>query len=144
MGSPTLSVGMTSLVSQHDTRTPPACSLCMPTRPRLHQTSSGPLLRLRITIAFEFRLSGSQSPGLHPSGCQGNACKPRFSSASGGANLCASTRRRPDGRNATALPARSTLTAGPCSNSLHPTVGRSFSRARGGMASTAASTCAPD
>ena len=37
-------------------------------------------------------------------------------------------RRRPHGRHATALPVRSTLTAGPCSNSLHPTVGGSSVR----------------
>jgi hypothetical protein len=69
-----------------------------------------------------------QSTLLLPGG-KGNACKSRLPSATGGANLSASPRRRPNARHATPLPARSTLTAGPCSISLHPTVGRSFSRA---------------
>ena len=70
---------------------------------------------------------------------KGNAWNSRLRSAMGGATVWTSTKEAPDGRHATPLPVRSTLTAGPCSNSLHPTVGRSFSRARGET-----STGAPD
>jgi hypothetical protein len=66
---------------------------------------------------------------LLPLSPKGNAWNSRLRSAMGGATVWTSTKEAPDGRHATPLPVRSTLTAGPCSSSLHPTVGRSFSRA---------------
>ncbi len=95
----------------------------------------------------ELRLPSAErnnNPRCSPSGAKAMRVNPDCSAPAAGRICVHQPRRRPNGRHATPLPARSTLTAGPCSNSLHPTVGRSFSRAKGGMASTAASICAPD
>jgi hypothetical protein len=79
----------------------------------------------------EVRWAGGQPPTLLPPRVQGNACKGRLCGAASRANLFPSTQ---GGADRWLKPHRSTepkhsLTAGPCSNSLHPTVGGSFSRA---------------